>query len=125
MLTTQVRGRIEQFHNVSDFPCYLAYVLVTPDANVPASDRAVAGYLLQTAVRSKWHNLVAAPPIVLAYLKHVLLNSLLDADLDVRRAGQGVLSWLIRAIGPENWPEAIERLVQLAEGGNGIDEKTR
>ena len=120
----RVRERIEQFHAIPDFPCYLAYVLVTPNPAVPPNDRAVAGYLLQTAVRQRFDQLLAGPANVLAYLKATLLDSLHDADLDVRRAGQGVITWMIRAVGPEAWPEAIERLVQLVEGP-GVDEKTR
>lgn len=48
----------------------------------------------------------------------LLAVALADQAHFIRTTAASVIDWLYRGIGPDNWPEALERLLQMAESDN-------
>ena len=106
-----VLQRFEQFNNnVPDFNAYLVYVLVSPLPNVNAASRSVAGYMLVNNMRRAF---LAIDASVIDYIKQTIFTGLQDPESDVRRATSAALTWLIRGVMPDTWPEGLTKLAEL------------
>jgi hypothetical protein len=44
--------------------------------------------------------------------------ALADPAHFIRTTAASVLDWLYRGVGPDHWPEALDRLLQMAESDN-------
>lgn len=51
--------------------------------------------------------------------------ALADQAHFIRTTAASVIDWLYRGIGPDNWPEALERLLQMAESDNRAAQEVR
>jgi transportin-1 len=107
---------------VPDFNCYLAYVLCTPLPGVDSPSRAIAGYLLVNNLRSRFPSF---PQPVVDYLKVVLFGALQDADAEVRRSASTAVSWFLKALVPEKYPEGLQRLMGLLEAPSSDIQEVR
>jgi transportin-1 len=99
--------------NVPEFAGYLAYIFIHAEAREPV--RLRAGLALKNVIVLR---LSALPQPVLEYIKETLWQGLSDSKAGVRATTASVLDWLIRSIGPSNWPEAVLRLMQFMEAEN-------
>jgi hypothetical protein len=51
--------------------------------------------------------------------------ALADQAHFIRSTAASVIDWLYRGIGPENWPEALEKMLQMAESDNNFAQEVR
>ena len=109
-----VMQQLEHFSStIPETPGYLNHIFIQTDAR--ENVRLRAGLALKNAVTQR---LAAFPGNVLEYIKESLWNGLSDASPAVRNTTASVLDWLLRSIGPMNWPEAVVKLMQFMESDN-------
>lgn len=143
-LKSSTQQRMESFTAIPDYSNYLAYIFTQMPAE-PESVRWKAGLTLKNNIRT---GLEKYSPQVITYLKEVLFSTsnlrraypfaikdlqtndkppsparfltvaLADQAHFIRTTAASVIDWLYRGIGPDNWPEALERLLQMAESDN-------
>lgn len=109
-----VMQQLDHFSStVPELPGFLCHIFVR--SNAAETVRLRAGLALKNSVVQQ---LAAFPPLVLEYVKGTLWDGLSDSSASVRNTAASVLDWLLRCIGPSNWPEAVLRLMQLMESDN-------
>ncbi|KAL7753022.1 hypothetical protein RI367_001473 [Sorochytrium milnesiophthora] len=116
----QRRVQAELYHisqTVPDFPCYLAYSLATP--NESSQVRGLAGYALKAHMKS---HLDSIQPPVLAYIKLRLLDAISDTDPLINNVTGSIISQMLAAMKIEGWPEALAKLLQMADPQSNLFE---
>ncbi|KAI5479391.1 importin beta-2 subunit [Pseudohyphozyma bogoriensis] len=107
----QVQERLESFNRIPDYNSYLTYVLT----QLPAEDatvRSMAGLLLKNNIRMR---LESFSPDVVAYVKQHIFAAIADQVPMIRNTVSTVIATLMYGLGPENWPEALSKLMELVD----------
>lgn len=112
----QVVEQLDYFSkNVPELPAYLVNIFALA-SNESELVRVRAGLSLKNTIQQR---LAAFPPSVLEYVKETVWNALEDASsAQIRNTASSVLDWLVRCIGPLQWPQAIARLVHSMNSSN-------
>ncbi|BGP52980.1 hypothetical protein JCM8202_004064 [Rhodotorula sphaerocarpa] len=106
-----VNERLEQFNNVPEYNQYLTYILT----QLPVEDvtvRSMAGLLLKNNIRLR---LSFFAPDVVAYVKANIFSAIGDSTSMIRNTVSTVIDTLLVELSPENWAEALSRLVELVD----------
>lgn len=105
----QVVEQLDYFSkNVPELPAYLVNIFALAKDQSELV-RIRAGLTLKNSIQQR---LAAFPTNVREYVKETIWYALEDpTSAQVRSTASSVIDWLIRCIGPLQWPEAIARLV--------------
>ncbi|GAA5969003.1 hypothetical protein JCM21900_002095 [Sporobolomyces salmonicolor] len=106
-----INERLDSFNKIPDYNSYLTYILT----QLPAEDvtvRSMAGLLLKNNIRLR---LDQFPPEVVSYVKANIFSAIGDATSMIRNTVSTVIDTLLVELGPENWTEALSRLLELVD----------
>ncbi|GAA5956019.1 hypothetical protein JCM8115_004388 [Rhodotorula mucilaginosa] len=106
-----VNERLEQFNNVPEYNQYLTYILT----QLPAEDvtvRSMAGLLLKNNIRLRLNTFA---PSVIEYVKANIFSAIGDSTSMIRNTVSTVIDTLLVELSPENWTEALSRLMELVD----------
>jgi transportin-1 len=114
----QVVDQLDYFSkNVPELPAYLVFIFALAKDQSELL-RIRAGLSLKNTIQQR---LAAFPPNVVDYIKESIWSALEDgSSLQIRNTASSVLDWLIRCIGPIQWPQAIARLVHYMNSPNEL-----
>lgn len=105
----QVVEQLDYFSkNIPELPAYLVNIFAL-SRDQSELIRVRAGLTLKNSIQQR---LAAFPTNVREYVKETIWSALEDeTSAQVRNTASSVIDWLIRCIGPLQWPEATARLL--------------
>ncbi|BGP36860.1 hypothetical protein JCM10449v2_000762 [Rhodotorula kratochvilovae] len=106
-----INERLESFNKIPDYNSYLVYILT----QMPGEDvtvRSMAGLLLKNNIRLR---LEQFPADVVQYVKGNIFTAIADPTSMIRNTVSTVIDTLLVELKPENWIEALSRLMELAD----------
>ncbi|GAA5977329.1 hypothetical protein JCM11641_000066 [Rhodosporidiobolus odoratus] len=107
----QINERLESFNKIPDYNSYLTFILTQmPQEDVTV--RSMAGLLLKNNIRLR---LEQFPPEVVAYIKANIFSAIGDATSMIRNTVSTVVDTLLVELGPENWTDALSKLMELVD----------
>ncbi|KAK4058210.1 hypothetical protein OIO90_000949 [Microbotryomycetes sp. JL221] len=109
-----INERLESFNKIPDYNSYLVHIL-TALPNEDAMVRSMAGLLLKNNLRLRLQDI---PASVIEHVKQVIFDVIADNVPMIRNTVSTVIDQLIVALGPENWPQALSRLIELMDSPN-------
>lgn len=71
--------------------------------------------MLVTNLRSRFASL---PQDTVEYIQLRIFEALQDPAYDVRKAAGTIITWLLRGLVPENWPQGLVQLLELIDNPN-------
>lgn len=110
--------RLESFNEIPDYPCYLVHILTALPGEQDTT-RTMAGLILKNNIRMRFRSL---QPGVLDHVKAHIFTALQDPSPTIRNTAGTVIDTLLTSLEPENWPEALSKLLELADSP---DQKTQ
>lgn len=113
--------RLEQFNNVPEYNQYLTYILT----QLPAEDvtvRSMAGLLLKNNIRLRLNTFA---PSVIEYVKANIFSAIGDSTSMIRNTVSTVIDTLLVELSPENWTEALSRLMELVDSHDQLAQEVR
>lgn len=112
---------MEQFNNVPEYNQYLTYILT----QLPAEDvtvRSMAGLLLKNNIRLRLNTFA---PSVIEYVKANIFSAIGDSTSMIRNTVSTVIDTLLVELSPENWTEALSRLMELVDSHDQLAQEVR
>ncbi|KAM0793118.1 hypothetical protein ACM66B_000597 [Microbotryomycetes sp. NB124-2] len=109
-----INERLESFNKIPDYNSYLAYVL-TQLPNEDPMVRSMSGLLLKNNLKLRLQEI---PGEVVEYVKQHIFSVIADNVPMIRNTVSTVINQLLIALGPENWPEALSKLIELLDSSN-------
>ncbi|GAA5942297.1 Kap104p [Sporobolomyces koalae] len=106
-----INERLESFNKIPDYNSYLTYILT----QLPSEDvtvRSMAGLLLKNNIKLRLNEF---NPDVIAYVKSHIFSAIGDATSMIRNTCSTVIDTLLVEMGPENWTEALSKLMELVD----------
>ncbi|GAA5850600.1 hypothetical protein JCM9279_007555 [Rhodotorula babjevae] len=106
-----IQERLESFNKIPDYNSYLVYILT----QMPSEDvtvRSMAGLLLKNNIRLYLNEI---QPDVVAYVKSNIFGAIADPTSMIRNTVSTVINQLIVELKPENYIEALSRLLELVD----------
>lgn len=113
--------RLESFNKIPDYNSYLVYILT----QMPSEDvtvRSMAGLLLKNNIRLR---LDEFPPDVVEYIKGNIFGAIADPTSMIRNTVSTVINQLVVELKPENWIQALSRLLELADSQDQFAQEVR
>ncbi|GAA5857231.1 hypothetical protein JCM8547_009387 [Rhodosporidiobolus lusitaniae] len=107
----QINERLESFNKIPEYNSYLTYILTQmPQEDVTV--RSMAGLLLKNNIRLR---LDSFPADVVAYIKANIFSAIGDSTSMIRNTVSTVIDTLLVELGPENWTDALSKLMELVD----------
>ncbi|GAA6005721.1 hypothetical protein JCM10207_005309 [Rhodosporidiobolus poonsookiae] len=120
-IQAQINERLESFNKVPEYNSYLTYILTQlPQEDVTV--RSMAGLLLKNNIRLR---LATFPPDVTAYVKAHIFTAIGDGVSMIRNTVSTVIDTLLVELGPENWTEALSKLMELVDAPDQASQEGR
>ena len=107
------------FNQIPDYNSYLTYVLT----QMPQEDeryRSVAGLILKNNFRTRVDQVA---PEVMAYVKGAMLGAIGDGSAMIRSTVGTVIVTICTLMGPEQWPEALMKLMELLDSSTQSEQE--
>lgn len=105
----EIKTLLDSYTTVPAYNAYLVYILTQLPSELGTA-RTMAGLILKNNLRS---GLGGIPTDILQYVKDHIFDAIGDADPMIRNTVSSVITTMVAEIGPENWPEALSKLMEL------------
>ncbi|KPV78588.1 uncharacterized protein RHOBADRAFT_10799 [Rhodotorula graminis WP1] len=109
-----IQERLESFNKIPDYNSYLVFIL-TQMPNEDVMVRSMAGLLLKNNIRLYLNDI---QPDVLAYVKANIFGAIGDPTSMIRNTVSTVINQLVVELKPENYLEALSRLLELVDSSD-------
>ncbi|BGP12891.1 hypothetical protein JCM10213_005156 [Rhodosporidiobolus nylandii] len=114
-----INERLESFNKIPDYNSYLTFILTQmPQEDVTV--RSMAGLLLKENIRRR---LSSFPPTVVDYVKANIFSAIGDSTSMIRNTVSTVVDTLLVELGPENWTEALSKLMELVDSQDQLSQE--